>query len=134
MNQKITIIKRISDFQKSFSVLLMRTGAAQSTSASSCWHSTSPPLGLQRFIKKISRNEKWKNSLSQEKLTWAFKMYDIDGNGSIDFNELKRFVPSNISSMSSTRDGNCVWLNFIRWKINCELYRDNSDNWLRGWI
>ena len=108
MNQKITIIKRISDFQKSFSVLLMRTGAAQSTSASSCWHSTSPPLGLQRFMKKISRNEKLKNSLSQEKLTWAFKMYDIDGNGSIDFNELKRFVPSNISSMSSTRDGNCV--------------------------
>ena len=80
--------------------------------------------------------EKWKieNSLSQEKLTWAFKMYDIDGNGSIDFNELKRFVPSNISSMSSTRDWNCVWRNFIRWKINCELYRDNSDNWLRGWI
>ena len=26
-------------------------------------------------------------------------MYDIDGNGSIDFNELKRFVPSNISSI-----------------------------------
>ena len=30
------------------------------------------------------------NGSPEEKLTWAFKMYDIDGNGVVDFNEMKR--------------------------------------------
>ena len=30
------------------------------------------------------------NGSPEEKLAWAFKMYDIDGSGCIDFNEMKR--------------------------------------------
>ena len=30
------------------------------------------------------------NGSPEEKLAWAFKMYDIDGNGVVDFNEMKR--------------------------------------------
>ena len=29
----------------------------------------------------------------EEKIRWAFRMYDIDGNGMIDITELKRLVP-----------------------------------------
>ena len=28
----------------------------------------------------------------EEKLGWAFRMYDVDGNGSIDFNEMRRLI------------------------------------------
>ena len=34
------------------------------------------------------------NGSPEEKLGWAFRMYDVDGNGSIDFNEMKRSVTS----------------------------------------
>ena len=30
------------------------------------------------------------NGSPEEKLAWAFKMYDIDGNGVVEFNEMKR--------------------------------------------
>ena len=30
------------------------------------------------------------NGSPEEKLTWAFKMYDIDNSGDIDFMEMKR--------------------------------------------
>ena len=30
------------------------------------------------------------NGSPEEKLAWVVKMYDIDGNGVVDFNEMKR--------------------------------------------
>ena len=59
----------------------------------------------------------------EEKIRWAFRMYDIDGNGMIDITELKRLVrpaPERISCQVSktekvasdlTRGLNLIWCN-----------------------
>merc|ERR1711974_189607 len=41
----------------------------------------------------------------EEKLAWAFRMYDVDGNGSIEFNEMKRVV-SAVYEMMGTESSN----------------------------
>ena len=61
----------------------------QSTLESSCWPSMLPGIFLTEGWDLF--NPLNSSGTAEEKLTWAFKMYDIDGNGQIDFNELKRW-------------------------------------------
>ena len=44
-------------------------------------------INFREFLFSMLRNLK---GSSEEKLGWAFRMYDMDGNGSISLDEMKR--------------------------------------------
>ena len=54
--------------------------------------SRSISIGFMEFMPALPVTS---SGTREEKMKWAFMMYDVNGSGSIDFNEMKRFVKAN---------------------------------------